>query len=97
MITLTSPQRGAFTTLDQVRVEGTVTDPSGLAYFMINGEPAGESTPLSNGDEIELGAAKLQFWLGGVRQKNLAAREAAGWALLGAITVAEVILLLWLT
>ena len=67
------------------------------AGVMINGEPAGESTPLSNGDEIELGAAKLQFWLGGVRQKNLAAREAAGWALLGAITVAEVILLLWLT
>ena len=67
------------------------------AGVMINGEPAGEITPLGNGDEIELGSTKLQFWLGGVRQKNLAAREAAAWALLGAITLAEIILLLWLT
>ena len=67
------------------------------AGVMINGEPAGEITTLVNGDEIELGTAKLQFWLGGVRQKNLALREAAAWALLGAITLAEVILLLWLT
>ena len=67
------------------------------AGVMINGEPAGEITPLGNGDEIELGSAKLQFWLGGVRQKNLAAREAAAWVLLGTITLAEIILLLWLT
>ena len=67
------------------------------AGVMINGEPAGEITTLGNGDEIELGTAKLQFWLGGVRQKNLAVREAAAWVLLGTITLAEVILLLWLT
>lgn len=67
------------------------------AGVMINGEPAEECTALCNGDAIELGSAKLQFWLGTVRQKNLAAREAAAWALLAAVTVAEVILLLWLT
>lgn len=67
------------------------------AGVMINGEPAGEIMTLCNGDEIELGTAKLQFWLGGVRQKNLAVREAAAWVLLGTITLAEVILLLWLT
>ena len=67
------------------------------ASVMINGEPAGEITTLGNGDEIELGSAKLQFWLGGVRQKNLAAREASAWALLGAIILAEIILLFWLT
>ena len=65
--------------------------------FILRRHPAGEITTLGNGDEIELGTTKLQFWLGGVRQKNLAVREAAAWVLLGTITLAEVILLLWLT
>lgn len=39
VITLTSPTRGLHTTLNLVRVEGTVTDQTGVAYFIINGTP----------------------------------------------------------
>jgi hypothetical protein len=39
VITLTSPARGLHTTLNMVRVEGTVTDQTGVAYFIVNGTP----------------------------------------------------------
>ncbi len=36
-ITLTSPRRGAFSTLQAVVVEGTILDQTGVSYFLING------------------------------------------------------------
>lgn len=38
-ITLTSPRRGAFTTQQAVVVEGTILDQTGVAYFLLNGNP----------------------------------------------------------
>lgn len=39
-IVVTSPARGTFTTQGATVVEGTVSDPSGIAVFTINGAPA---------------------------------------------------------
>lgn len=46
LIVLTAPRRGAFTTQAQIDVEGTITDQSGIAYFVINGDPV---VPAANG------------------------------------------------
>ncbi|MBL4849812.1 MAG: hypothetical protein JKY65_30155 [Planctomycetes bacterium] len=46
LIVLTAPRRGAFTTQGAIDVEGTITDQSGVAYFVINGDPI---TPAANG------------------------------------------------
>ena len=64
---------------------------------MINGEPLTENQPLRNGDHIEIGTGKLQFWLGNVQQKNLHAHDTIMWILLGTLTLAEIILILWLS
>lgn len=47
LIVLTAPRRGAFTTQAQIDVEGTITDQSGIAYFVINGDPV---VPAANGN-----------------------------------------------
>ncbi|MGE0710838.1 MAG: hypothetical protein AB7N76_01865 [Planctomycetota bacterium] len=57
LIALISPNRGTFTTLQAVVVEGTISDQTGVAYFLINGAPAAiapggafrETVALTNG------------------------------------------------
>ena len=66
------------------------------ATAMVNGKPLKGVQLLRNGDLIEIGLVKIQFWLGTVQQKNLGIREAAVWALLLAVTMAEIYLLFWL-
>ena len=66
------------------------------AGVMVNGEPMADDQSLANGDVLELGSVKLQFWLGTVQQQRLSAREAAVWALLAAVTAMQVCLLIWL-
>lgn len=44
---------------------------------------------LRNGDVIELGAVKVQFWLAEVRQSDNRARETATWFALGALALLE--------
>ena len=73
----------------------TIQTASG-ATAMVNGKPLKGVQLLRNGDLIEIGLVKIQFWLGTVQQKNLGIREAAAWALLLALTMAEIYLLLWL-
>ena len=52
------------------------TEPNALAA--INGQPFREAV-LRNGDAIELGAAKIRFWLGQTRQGGLRLREWLTW------------------
>ncbi|MDG2214081.1 MAG: FHA domain-containing protein [Verrucomicrobiota bacterium] len=66
------------------------------ATAMINGEPLIETQNLRNGDQIEIGTGKVQFWLGNVRQKNLHNHETIMWVLLGILTLSEIALILWL-
>ncbi len=51
---------------------------------------------LHNGDVIELGAVKVQFWLAEVRQSDNRARERLVWIGLGALVLLEVALIRWL-
>jgi len=66
------------------------------ATAMVNGQPLEGVQPLHNGDLIEIGMVKIQFWLGSVQQKNLGIREAAAWTLLLVVILAEIYLLFWL-
>jgi pSer/pThr/pTyr-binding forkhead associated (FHA) protein len=61
----------------------------------VNGQPTEEAI-LKNGDLIEIGAAKIQFWLEPTRQKNFRFREVLTWAALLIWSVSQVALIYWL-
>jgi hypothetical protein len=65
------------------------------ALARVNGE-AFLSRRLRNGDVIDLGGAKLQFWLGEVAQPGLRGREMFVWLALAALTLAQAGLIFWL-
>ncbi|MBI5774353.1 MAG: FHA domain-containing protein [Verrucomicrobia bacterium] len=67
----------------------------GGALATVNGE-AFQSRRLRNGDVIELGGARLQFWLGEVAQPGLRGRENLVWLALAALMLAEAGLVFWL-
>ena len=62
------------------------TEPDALAA--VNGEPIGEAV-LRNGDSIELGALRLQFWLSETRQFGLGWRETLTWLGIGLVCAAQ--------
>ncbi len=65
------------------------------ALATVNGVPISE-TQLRNGDAIQLGAVRLQFWLSGARQAKLALREWAVWLGIAVISLAQVALVYYL-
>ena len=65
------------------------------ALATVNGE-AVQQILLRNGDEIGLGAVKLQFWLTETRQGGLRFREALTWIAIAAISLCQVALIYWL-
>lgn len=69
--------------------EGFIVRRRADAPATVNGQPFTEQR-LRNGDMLELGGAKLQFWLGDVAQKRLAFREVLVWAALAALVGAQV-------
>jgi predicted component of type VI protein secretion system len=66
------------------------------ALVVANGQPT-ESAVLRNGDTIEIGAVKLRFWLSEARQRGLAIRETLFWILVGAVCLAQIALIYWLS
>lgn len=81
--------------LDFNRREGVVlhTEPSALAT--VNGQGV-ETAILHNGDIIQIGSLKLQFWLGETRQASLRMREWLTWIGIAAICLGQVALIYWL-
>jgi pSer/pThr/pTyr-binding forkhead associated (FHA) protein len=75
--------------------EGFVLTTQPQALASVNGQPA-QSILLRNGDCIEIGSAKLQFWLGETRQHGLRIREWLVWATVAAISLGQVALVYWL-
>jgi pSer/pThr/pTyr-binding forkhead associated (FHA) protein len=65
------------------------------AITSVNGKPATQAV-LRNGDTIELGSVKLQFWLNQARQRGLRLAEAFTWLAFMVVTVGEVFLVYWL-
>ncbi len=75
--------------------EGFVLSAHPDAIASVNGQPVQEAL-LRNGDTIDIGALKLQFWLSENRQGGLRLREGLTWAGIVAITLGQVGLIYWL-
>ncbi|HEV2209615.1 MAG TPA: FHA domain-containing protein [Verrucomicrobiae bacterium] len=73
-------------------LDGFVLRAQGEALASINGQPVQEAV-LRNGDVIELGSLKLQFWLSETRQTGLTAREWMVWFGIGLVLMSEVALI----
>lgn len=65
------------------------------ALARVNGEPVSEAL-LRNGDTIELGAVRVQFWLSAVRQRGPGLREALSWGVILAALLGQIYVLYWL-
>jgi pSer/pThr/pTyr-binding forkhead associated (FHA) protein len=69
------------------------THSEGIAF--LNGIQVQEEV-LRNGDWIEIGSVKLQFWLGEAPQRNFRLRESLTWAGLAILSAVQVGLICWL-
>ena len=65
------------------------------ALVIINGQSV-QSAVLRNGDQIELGAVKLRFWLSEARQRKLRFSESLVWAILIGVSLGQIALIYWL-
>ena len=74
---------------------GFTFEPQPDTLTTINGQPA-QPAPLRNGDLIEIGALKIQFWLTEAPQKALKIREAFVWGMITAVTLLQLALIYWL-
>jgi pSer/pThr/pTyr-binding forkhead associated (FHA) protein len=75
---------------------GIVLQANRAALTLLNGERVEEAT-LRNGDLLELGEVRLQFWLSPAGQTGLAAREILTWLALAGLLFAQIGLIYWLT
>ena len=75
--------------------EGIVLNAQPNALAFVNGQPVSQ-TVLRNGDAIEIGSLKMQFWLSETRQAGLRFREGLTWAGIAAISLSQVGLIYWL-
>ena len=70
---------------------GFVISAQSEALVAVNGRSCREAV-LRNGDEMDLGALKLRFWIGPTRQRSLRFGEWLTWAMLALITAAQLVL-----
>jgi hypothetical protein len=78
--------------LDFKPAEGIVLSAQPNALAAVNGH-AVQQTVLRNGDAIDIGSSKLQFWLADTRQTDLRLREGLTWAAIAAISIGQVALI----
>jgi len=81
--------------LDFKPVQGIVLSTQSNALTTVNGQPV-HQTVLRNGDAIEIGSLRMQFWLSETRQAGLRFREGLTWAGIATITLGQVGLIYWL-
>jgi hypothetical protein len=81
--------------LDFNPAEGIVLSAQPDALTSVNGQAVQEAV-LRNGDAIEIGSLKLQFWLSETRQSDLRLREAFTWVAIAIISLGQVGLIYWL-
>ena len=75
--------------LDFHPLDGFILSGHPDAISSVNGQPI-QKAVLRNGDLIEIGAAKLQFWLSEAHQGGLRFREWLTWAAIAAISLGQV-------
>jgi hypothetical protein len=76
--------------LDYAAGFSVTASPNALAA--VNGQPVRQAV-LRNGDTIDIGALKIRFWLGPVRQYGLFIREWLVWIIFVLIAAAQVALI----
>ena len=62
------------------------------ALTSVNGQPVQQAF-LRNGDLIEAGSLKIQFWLSETRQRGLRTREFLTWFALAALCLGQILLI----
>jgi pSer/pThr/pTyr-binding forkhead associated (FHA) protein len=75
--------------------EGFMVETQANALASINGQPI-QRAPLRNGDTIEIGSVKLQFWLSEAKQRGQSVREAFVWTMISVVCFAQIALVYWL-
>jgi predicted component of type VI protein secretion system len=81
--------------LDFDPAAGLVLTTQSKALAAVNGHSV-ERAVLRNGDIIQIGSLKLQFWLSETRQRGLRFRESLTWATIAAISLGQVAIIYWL-
>lgn len=75
--------------------EGLILKAGANALTSVNGEPVQQAV-LRNGDTIQVGSLKLQFWLSDTCQWGLRFREVLTWAAISLISLGQVAIIYWL-
>src|ERR1017187_783314 len=65
---------------------GFILETQSHALTSVNGHPTSQAA-LRNGDVIEIGSLKMQFWLGEAVQHGLKIRENLIWGIIAAVTL----------
>jgi pSer/pThr/pTyr-binding forkhead associated (FHA) protein len=75
--------------------EGFIVETHTDAFASINGQPI-QRAALRNGDTLEMGSVKLQFWLSEARQRGQTFRETFVWSVISLVCLAQIALVYWL-
>ena len=75
--------------------EGLILKVGTNSLASVNGEPV-QQVVLRNGDHIQIGSLKLQFWLSDTCQGGLRFREVLTWVAIGLISLGQVANIYWL-
>ena len=75
--------------------EGFIAETHANALASINGQPI-QRAALRNGDTLEIGSVKLQFWLSEARQRGQRFRETFVWSVISLVCLAQIALVYWL-
>jgi len=78
--------------LDFNPAKGIILTAQPNAIATVNGQPLQQAV-LRNGDAIDIGALKMQFWLSETRQGGLRFREGLTWIAIAAISLGQVALI----
>ncbi|MBI4662484.1 MAG: FHA domain-containing protein [Verrucomicrobia bacterium] len=81
--------------LDLDLLHGFTLRTSPDAFVCVNGQRI-EQAVLKNGDLLEFGGVKIQFWLNQTRQRSLRTREFVTWAMFVLLSLGQVALIYWL-
>ncbi|HZR20320.1 MAG TPA: FHA domain-containing protein [Verrucomicrobiae bacterium] len=81
--------------VELVPLQGFVLRAQSQALVRLNGQSV-QSSPIRNGDLIDLGSVRLRFWLAPARQRRLRWGEAVSCGTIVLMTLGQVALLYWL-
>ena len=81
--------------LSLIPSEGFVATAHPNALLSVGGQPV-QRRVLRNGDILDLGGLRIQFWLARTRQSGFRFRELMIWVTIGTISLAQIALVYWL-